>query len=155
MRGRGYSHPDVDEAPIRRISENLTVLAGVTPSMRILVAGPRSAIVFKELCRRRCARVVATAAYGGWANRQYDIGIVPWYRAPLDGLDVTLKWLVRSIHRQGAVAIWVGLNEDKTDRILRTMLARAGLRIEVGTLCENGIAVVARRDEAVSLVNAA
>lgn len=148
------AHAD-DVAPIRRIAKNLVILARVSPNARVLVAGPLSAVVFRELYRRRCARVVATAARGGWAAKQYDVAIVPWYRAPLDGLDVTLKWLVRSIRKQGAVAIWVGRDEDTTGRKLRTMLDRVGLHIEVGTFCENGFAVVARRHEIVSLAIAA
>jgi len=147
---------DVDEvAPIRRISENLIILARVSPTTRVLIAGPLSTVVSNELCRRRCAGIVTTASRGSWIGKQYDVALVPWYRTPLDGLDVTLKWLVRSIHRHGAFAIWVGRDEDRTGCKLRTMLDRIGLRIEVGTFCENGFAVVARRLEIVPLAIAA
>ena len=151
-----YPATGADEiAPVRRITQSLVVLARVSPKARVLVAGPLSAIVFHELHRRRCVRVVATGARGAWAGKQYDVAIVPWYRTPLDGLDVTLKWLAQSIQRQGAVAIWIGHEEDKADRKLRAMLDRVGFHIEAATVCENGLAVVARRDEVVALAIAA
>jgi len=45
----------------------------------------------------------------------------------------------------------VGQDEDGTGRKLRMVLDRVGLHIEVGTLYENGFAVVACRHEVASL----
>jgi hypothetical protein len=151
-----YSRSAADDlAPIRCIAQSLILLARVSPSARVLVAGSHSAVVFNELYRRRCVGFIATAARVASGCKQYDVAIVPWYRMRLDGLDVTLEWLVRSVHRHGALAIWIGRDEDKAGRKLRAMLDRVGFHIEVGTFCENGLAVVARRDEVVSLAIAA
>lgn len=144
-----------DLAPIRRITQNLIVLARVSPNTRVLVAGTHSAVVFNELYRRRCVGFIATVAGATSGCKQYDVAIVPWYHIRLDGLDVTLKWLVRSLHRRGALAIWIAREEDKAGRKLHNMLDRVSFHIEAGTSCENGLAVVVRRDEVASLAIAA
>jgi hypothetical protein len=132
----------------------LIELARVAKNDRILVAGSLGTAVFIELRQHGCTRIVVTACRG-LPRGPYDAALVPWYRDSLKALNTTLNWLVPFVRSRGVVAIWVARDEDAANRKLRSMLDRLGFRIEVGTTCENGLAVVARRREAVALAMAA
>ena len=70
-------------------------------------------------------------------------------------LGTTLDRLVHFLSPTGVLVVWVGFHERVPNRALRLALENLGFRIEVGTCCENGVAVSARRPESTSAAKAA
>jgi len=137
-----------------RVTRTLIGLARVSQTHRVLVAGALGNDLLVELHRRRCTRVFTTA-HCGLPRGQYDVVAVGWQRQSLKALEVTLIWLVHYLGPKGVLAIWIDSNEPSASRKLRSILDRLGFRVEAGTSCENGLAVAARRCEAMPLSKAA
>ena len=126
------------------ITQALIEIAHISKTDRVLATGSLGVEIFLELHRRGCSRVAATAACG-LPRGQYDVAVVGWRGDSLKALETTLNWLVHFLGPSGALAVWVGNEEGTADSKLKTMLRRFGFRVEAGTACENGLAVVARR----------
>jgi len=138
------------------ITQTLISLAHVSKADRVLATGSLGTEILLELHRRGCTRVAATAtASCGLPRGQYDIAVVGWRGDSFKALETTLNWLVHFLGPKGALAVWIKRDEAASDRKLRSMLQRLGFRVEAGTACEDGLAILARRLESVPAAMAA
>jgi hypothetical protein len=128
-------------------TESLVDLARCSRLHRILVAGSNSAQSVFELHRRGYNRVGTTATCG-LPHGQYDVALLDWRGRTIKALETTLDWLVHFLGSSAVVAIRVDSQEHAANGKLAAMLEKLGFRIEIGTRCENGLAVSARRRDA-------
>jgi len=136
------------------ITQALIGLAHVSKADRVLTTGSLGIEILLELQRRGCTRVAATGSCG-LPRGQYDVAVVGWRGDSLKALETTLHWLVHFLGPKGVMAIWISRDEKAPERKLRTLLRRLGFRVETGTICENGVAVLARRLESAPMAAAA
>jgi len=136
------------------IIRTLIDLVPLSKTHRLLAAGHLGTQILIELNRRGCTRVATTTSCGAPLG-QYDAALVGWHRQSLQGLQATLDCLVRFLGPRSVLAVWVECEESGSDRKLRSMLERLGFRVEVGTACESGLAVAARRLESMPAAKAA
>jgi len=136
------------------ITQTLISLAHISKTDRVLATGSLGTEILLELHRRGCTRVAATGSCG-LPRGQYDVAVVGWRGDSFKALETTLFWLVHFLGPNGAMAIWISRDEEAPERKLRVMLKRLGFRMKLGTICENGIAVLATRTEAAAAVMAA
>jgi hypothetical protein len=137
-----------------RIAESLVELAHCSRPHRIIVTGSSSPQTMLELHRRGYNRV-ATTATCGLPQGQYDVALIDWQGRTIRALETTLDWLVHFLGSSAVIVIWVDFQERGPNRKLAAMLEELGFRIEIGTRCEHGLAVSARRRDAAQLAVAA
>jgi hypothetical protein len=137
-----------------RITESLVELARCSKQHRIIVAGSNSPALMFALHRRGYVRV-ATTATCGLPHGQYDVALVDWRGRSIKSLETTLDWLVHYLGSPALMVIWVDVQERAANRKLAAMLDRVGFRVEVGSRREDGLAVSARRRDAVQMAVAA
>jgi hypothetical protein len=137
-----------------RITESLVELARCSKLHRIIVAGSNSPELVLGLHRREYVRV-ATTATCGLPHGQYDVALVDWQGRSIKALQTTLDWLVHFLGSSAVLVIWVDPRERVANRKLAAMLEDLGFRIEIGTRCEHGLAVSARRRDAAQMAVAA
>jgi hypothetical protein len=137
-----------------KIAGTLIDLARIAKPHRVLVAGALASELLIALHRHGCLRV-ATSTCCGAPRGQYDAALVAWQGSSLEILARTLQWLTAFLGPDSVLAVWVGRSEGASDRKLRTMLQRLGFRVEAGTICQNGLAVAARRLELLPAAKAA
>ena len=97
---------------------------------------------------------VTTSASCGLPRGQFDVALVDW-RHSVKALETTLDWLVHFLAASAVLVIRIESNDGAANRKLASMLERLGFQIEAGTCCEQGIAVSARRRDAVQMAVAA
>jgi hypothetical protein len=107
-----------------------------------------------ELHRRGYNRV-ATTATCGLPHGQYDVALIDWQGHTIKALETTLDWLVHFLGSSAVMVIRVHSQERDANRKLARMLEKLGFRIEIGTRCEHGLAVSARRRDRAQLAVAA
>jgi hypothetical protein len=129
-----------------RIVDAMIQLARAAKSHRMIAAGSNSAEIFLELHRRGYPRVTTTRICLVPCG-QYDVALVAWREQSFKTLEMTLDRLVHYLSAAGVFVVWIGPHERMPDRALRLAFGRLGFRIESGTICEDGIAVAARRLE--------
>lgn len=137
-----------------RITESLVELARCSKQHRFIVAGSNSPELMLALHRRGYVRV-ATTTTCGLPHGQYDVALVDWQGRSIKSLETTLDWLVHYLGSPAVMVIWVDVQERAASRKLTAMLDRVGFRVEVGTRCDDGLAVSARRRDAVQMAVAA
>jgi hypothetical protein len=137
-----------------RIVDAMIVLACPAKSHQMIVAGSNSSGVFKELLRRGYSRVATTKTCRAPCG-QKDVALIPWRKHSMAALATTLDWLVHFLNPAGVLVVWVGPHERMPNQALRLALEKLGFRIEVGTCCENGLAISARRLESTAAAKAA
>jgi hypothetical protein len=137
-----------------RITESLAELARCSRLHRIIVAGSKSPQSMFEL-HRRGYHHVATTVTCGLPHGQYDVALVDWQGHSIKALETTLDWLVHFLGSSAVMAIWVDSQAPAANRKLAAMLERLGFRIEIGTRCEHGLAVSARRRDTAQIAVAA
>ena len=137
-----------------RITESLVELARCSKHHRIIVAGSNSPELMFALHRHGYVRV-ATTTTCGLPHGQYDVALVDWQGRSIKSLETTLDWLVHFLGSPAVMAIWIDFQERAANRKLAAMLERVGFRVEVGTRCEQGLAVSARRRDATQIAVAA
>jgi hypothetical protein len=130
-----------------QIIETMIELARCSKDHRIIVAGSTSPHQMFELHRRGYGRV-ATTATCGLPRGQFDVALVDWRLHSIKALEATLDWLVDFLKWSGVLVIRVDSEDRASNRKLKSMLESLGFRIEVGTRCERGIAISARRLDA-------
>jgi hypothetical protein len=145
------SHPTPSD---ERIVDAMIELAGAAKSHRMIVAGSGSAEVLVSLLRRGYSRVTTTKTCRAPCG-QNDVALVTWREHSIKALATTLDWLVHFLRPAGALVIWVGPHERMPHQTLRLALEKLGFRIEVGTCCENGVAISARRLDSTPVAKAA
>ena len=106
------------------------------------------------LHRRGYVRV-ATTATCGLPQGQFDVAMVDWQGHSLKALETTLDWLVHFLASSAVLVILIDSPERTANRKLRSMLERLGFHVEVGTRCEHGFAISARRRDAAQMAVAA
>jgi hypothetical protein len=121
-------------------------LARVAKSHRMIVAGSNSSEIFLELHRRGYPHVTTTKTSRAPCG-QHDVALMAWRKQPIGALETTLDQLARFLSAAGVLVVWLGPQERMLNRTLRLALERLDFRIESGILCENGVAVSARRLE--------
>ena len=129
-----------------RIVDAMIQLARAAKSHRMIAAGSNSADIFLELHRRGYPRVTTTRICLVPCS-QYDVALVAWREQSIKTLETTLDRLVHYLSAAGVLVVWIGPHERMPDQALRLAFGRLGFRIETGTICEDGIAVAARRLE--------
>jgi hypothetical protein len=137
-----------------RIVDALIELACAAQSHRVIVAGSDSLEVLRELLRRGYSRVTAAKSRGAPCG-QNDVALITWREHSTRALATTLDWLVHFLRPAGVLVIWVGPHERMPNQVLRLALKQVGFRIDVGTRCENGVAIAARRLESTPAAKAA
>lgn len=134
-------------APGEQIIETMIELARCSRQHRIIVAGSTAAHQMFELHRRGYNRV-ATSMTCGLPRAQYDVALVDWYLHSINALETTLDWLVHFLAPASVLVICIESCGTQGHRKLASILERFGFRVEVGTRCEHGLAVSARRLDA-------
>jgi hypothetical protein len=71
---------------------------------------------------------------------------VEWRQHSIKALETTLQWLVHFLAPASGLIVWT--DETMNRRALGSILERLGFRVEVGTRCEHGLAIAARRLDA-------
>jgi len=105
-----------------------------------------------ELHRRGYSRV-ATTATCGLPRGQYDVAFVDWQQNSIKTLETTLNWLVHFLASTSVLVIRIE-SPERPNR-LGPIFERLGFQIEAGTRCERGIAISARRLDAIAQAIAA
>ena len=139
--------PSNHTASGEQIIETMIELARCSELHRIIVAGSNSPHQMFELHRRGYGRV-ATTATCGFPRGQFDVALGDWRLHSTKALEATLDWLVHFLKWSGVLVVRVDSQDRAGNRKLKSMLERLGFRIEVGTRCERGIAISARRLDA-------
>ena len=129
-----------------RIVDTMIQLARAAKLHRMIIAGANSADIFLELHRRGYPRVTTTKLCLQPCH-QFDLALVAWREKSIKALETTLDRLVHYLSAAGILVLWTGTDERAANYPLGLVMQRLGFRIEVGTKCENGIAIVARRLE--------
>jgi hypothetical protein len=130
-----------------RIIETMIELARCSKLHRIIVAGPMGPYHMFELHCRGYDRV-ATTTTCGLPRGQFDVALVDWRLQSIKALETTLDWLVHFLDRSAVLVIRFDSQDRAGNRQLGSVLERLGFRIEVGTRCEHGLAISARRRDA-------
>jgi hypothetical protein len=142
-------------APTRgRIVGSLIELVRCSKFHRIIVAGSKGLKLMSELHLRGYVRV-ATTATCGLPRGQYDVALIDWQGRSIKALETLLDWLVHFLASPGVLVIWIDSPERMANRKLESILERLGFHVEVGTLCEHGLANSARRRDVTVMALAA
>ena len=128
-----------------RVMETMIELAQCSKFHRIIVAGPDGVNRMSVLHRRGYKRVSTTSTCG-LPRGQYDVAWVEWRQHSIKALETTLQWLVHFLAPASGLVVWI--DEPTNRRALGSILERLGFRVEVGTRCEHGLAIAARRLDA-------
>src|SRR5471032_233286 len=131
-----------------KIIETMIELARCSKLHRIIVAGSKSLSHTFELHGRGYNRV-ATAACYNLRRGGYDVGLLDWRRQQIKALEAKLNGLAPLLAPTSVLVIWLDASERTEHRKLGSMLERLGFRLEAGTLCEHGLAISARRLDAI------
>jgi hypothetical protein len=127
------------------IIDTLIEVARCSKQQQIILAGSKAPEHMVELHRRGYGRV-ATTATSGLPRGQYDTALVDGHLLSIKALESTLDWLVYFLAPKGVLAICVQCKGMEA-RKLGTILEKLGFRVEVGTRCEDALAISARRLE--------
>lgn len=122
-------------------------LARCSKQHRIIVAGSKDLNHMLELHRRGFNRV-ATAATCRRPRGRYDVGFVDWRLQQIKVLEPKLVWLAPLLAPTSVLVVWLDASERLDHRTLGSMLERLGFRVEAGTVCEHGVVISARRQDA-------
>jgi hypothetical protein len=136
------------------IVDSMVELARCSKLHRIIVAGSTAPDLMLSLHCRGYGRV-STLATCGLPHGQYGVALIDWQGRSIKALESTLDWLVQFLASSAVMVIRLDSPERAANRKLESILDRLGFRVEVGTLCEHGIAVSARRRDASQMAVAA
>ena len=134
-------------APIsarQHIVDSMVELARCSKRHRIIVAGSKAPDLMLSLHCRGYGRV-STLATCGLPHGQYGVALVDWQGRSIKALETTLEWLLQFLASSAVLVIWLDSQEPATSQKLESVLDRLGFQVEVGTLCEHGLAISARR----------
>jgi hypothetical protein len=137
-----------------RIVDSMVELARCSKLHRIIVAGSTTPELMFALHRRGYMRVRTTATCG-LPHGQYGVAMVDWQGRSIKALESTLDWLVPFLASSSVLVIWLDSPERTANRKLESILDRLDFYVEVGTLCEHGLAISARRRDARQMAVAA
>jgi hypothetical protein len=137
-----------------RMVDSMVELARCSKLHRIIVAGLTASELMFALHRRGYVRVGTTATCG-LPHGQYGVALVDWQGRSIKALESTLDWLVQFLASSSVLVIQLDSPERAANRKLESILGRLGFYIEVGTLCEHGLAIAARRRDASQMAVAA
>ena len=141
--------------PIREcVVDSMVELARCSKSHRIIVAGSTAPELMLSLHCRGYGRI-ATLATCGLPHGQYGVALVDWQGRSIKALETTLDWLVQYLAWSSVLVIWLDSRERSATRKLAPFLDRLGFHVEVGALCEHGLAVSASRRDAMQMAVAA
>ena len=130
-----------------RVLESMIELARCSKLDRVIVAGATAPELMVGLQCRGYARV-ATVATCGLPHGQYGIALVNWEARSIKALETTLTWLVQYLGASAVLVIRLDPLECTANLRLKSILQNLGFQIEVGALCEQGLAVSACRRDA-------
>lgn len=129
-----------------KVADAMIRLSRGGKSRRVIVAGPASEDVFRELCRRGYSRLTSTSN-NGVPSGEYDLAIVVWSRHSIRALESNLDWLVHFIRSVGVLVFWVGPEVDRRNRQLKGVIEGLGFRIKSRAACQGGLVVCAGRPD--------
>jgi hypothetical protein len=141
-------------SPREHIVDSMVELARCSKLHRIIVAGSMAPDLMLSLHCRGYGRV-STLATCGLPHGQYGVALIDWQGRSIRALESTLDWLVQFLASSAVMVIRLDPPERTANRKLESILERLGFRVEVGTLCEHGLAVSARRRDASQMAVAA
>lgn len=126
-----------------QIVDTMLQLARAAKSNRLIVVGPASSEIYRELHRRGHPHATTTKL-AHIPCGQYDIAMVAWRERSIKAFEATLVWLLHFLNHNGVLVVWPDEGEGM-GRELRLTFDRLGFRVEAGSHCENGVATSARR----------
>jgi hypothetical protein len=129
-----------------RIVETMIELALAAKTHRMIVAGSNSSELLLQMHRRGYLRVTTTKLCGVSCG-QFDVAFVASRENLAKALETTLDGVVGFLSGGGVLVVWSAAPERTFNQTLRLALAKRSFRIESGTICENGVAICARRLE--------
>jgi hypothetical protein len=132
----------VPNTSLDRIIDSMIELAQCSTNHRIIMAGSKGPDRIFKL-RTRGYLHVATTATCKLPRGQYDVAFVEWRQHSIKALETTLDWLVHFLSPAGVLVVWI--DTAPAARNLRSAIERLGFRVEIGTRCENGFTISARR----------
>ena len=100
-----------------------------------------------ELHDRGYNRVVTATCYS-LRRGGYDVGLLDWRLQQIKAIEAKLSWLSPLLAPTSVLVVWLDASERAEHRKLESILAKLGFRVEAGTLCEQGIAIAAWRQNA-------
>jgi len=139
--------------PQERIVDTMIELTRAAPCHRVIVAGSDAFNVYLSLHQRGFSRV-ATTATCRFPCSQHDIALIAGEHS-VQALEALLIRILPFLKTSAAVAMWIGPGDRLDGGKLQSLLERMGFRVEVGSRCESGFVLSARRRECGHLANAA
>jgi hypothetical protein len=137
-----------------RILDGMIELARCAKSDRVMVAGSTAPELMLGLHCRGYARV-ATIATCGLPHGQYGVALVNWEGRSIKTLDTMLDWLVQFLGSSAVLVVRLDPLEGTRFQKVESILNRIGFKVEIGTFCEHGPAVSARRRDTPDMAVAA
>jgi hypothetical protein len=119
-------------------------LAGCSKSHRIIVAGADAQANLLDLHLYGFTRA-ATTRMSGLPRGQYHVALVDWRGQSTRALETVLCWLVHFLAPAAVLVVRLDLPDGAGQRKVAPVLEGLGFRIEAGTRCEDGVAILARR----------
>jgi hypothetical protein len=129
-------------------------LARAAPSHRIIVAGDAGVDILRDLHLRGYPRTTVLKP-SRIPPGQHDVALVAWHAQSIRELGPVLDRLVHVLSSAGVLVVWLASRDHAASGKLRSLLARLAFRIESGAVCGNGVAIAARRLEAIAAAKAA
>ena len=147
-RKQSVMHVNPSCAPAsERVLDGMIELARCSKVDRVIVGGATAPELMLGLHCRGYARV-ATVATCGLPHGQYGVALVNWEGRSIKALETTLDWLVQYLSSSAVLVIRLDPLERTANRRLKSILDSLGFQIEVGALCEHGLAISACRRNA-------
>ena len=143
-----------DQIPSQeRIVDTMIELTRAAPCHRLIVAGSDALNVYLSLHQRGFSRAV-TMATCRFPCSQHDVALIAGEHS-VQALEALLVRVLPFLKTSAAVAVRLGSGGQLDGGKLQSLLERTGFRVEVGSRCESGFVLSARRRECGHLANAA
>jgi hypothetical protein len=84
----------------------------------------------------------------GIRHGRYDVGFIDWRQQPIEFIESKLSWMAPLLAPTSVLVVWLDAGDISKRRKLGSSLGKHGFRVEVGTVCELGFAISARRRDA-------
>jgi hypothetical protein len=134
-----------------RIIDTMVEVAGISRMHRVIVTGSDSLNVYLGMLRRGFYRVANTAICRTPCG-QHDIAIVAGQHSDA-ALATMLTRVMPFLTTAAVIVVWC--QDRGSGAAAQRLLERVGFRIELGTRCEHGFVLAARRREPLHLANVA
>ena len=136
-----------------QVIEAMIELAFISKLHRVIVTGSDSLNIYLGMHRRGFSRVTTTSACRIPCG-QHEVALVAGSRSR-SALESTLVRIVPFLSEAGVLVVWTRSQDRESCETVQRFLERLGFRVELGTSCDQGFILAARRHETSHLVKVA